>query len=100
MSSQYRQFVKILEKWPLDKTKHGRDIGKHLRSLLPELQQPNFENSDHIAKQNNALERLSKNIYFSNYKRSHQSTATGLSANQCNQVLSSEFLQYLKDHKD
>ncbi|XP_055853101.1 ubiquinol-cytochrome-c reductase complex assembly factor 2 [Episyrphus balteatus] len=104
MSSQYRQFLKILEKWPLDKNKQGRDIAEHLRSLLPILQQPDrsttAEQMEHINKQNDALNRLSKNIYFSTYKREHHSTATGLSANQCSQVLSSEFLQYLKEQKD
>lgn len=100
MSQQYRKFIKVLENWPLDKSKHGRDIAKHLRTLLPSLQADNSENNEHFSKQNDALDRLSKNIYFSNYKRSHYSTATGLSANECNQVLSSEFLQYLKDQKD
>lgn len=100
MSQQYQKFVKVLEKWPLDKSKHGRDIAKHLRSLLPALQDTDADRNEHLSKQNYALERLAKNTYFANYKRTHYSTATGLSANQCSQVLSSEFLQYLKDQKD
>ena len=32
--SSYRSFVRILERWPVDKNKQGKDIGEGLRQLF------------------------------------------------------------------
>ena len=32
--SAYRNFVRVLEKWPLDKNKQGKDLGENLRVLF------------------------------------------------------------------
>ena len=32
--NSYRGFVRILEKWPVDKNKQGKDIGEGLRQLF------------------------------------------------------------------
>lgn len=45
-------------------------------------------------KQFDALERISKNIHFNKYPRTRQSTATGLTSDQCNILLSEESLKY------
>lgn len=48
----------------------------------------------------NSLKRLSDNHYYDNNRRTFQSSATGLDAEQCNSVLSDEFLDYLKEDND
>ena len=32
--NSYRSFVRILERWPVDKNKQGKDIGEALRQLF------------------------------------------------------------------
>lgn len=121
MSVQYKRFLKLLEKWPIDKTKSGRlayyrsicfnickyfltfsDLGEHLREQLKTtLRATNktIQSDDILNKQFAALERISNNAYAIKYQRVHSATATGLSGEQCNQVLSSEFLEYLNEDK-
>lgn len=100
MSAQYTRFLKVLEKWPAEKTKVGRDLGEQIRKHMKNLTNPaslTSEAAEKITKQIDSLERLSNNTYGRKYQRIYDSTATGLSAQQCNQVLSSEFLQYLNE---
>ncbi|XP_064549654.1 ubiquinol-cytochrome-c reductase complex assembly factor 2 isoform X2 [Drosophila montana] len=100
MSAQYQRFIKVLEKWPAEKTKVGRDLGEQIRKQVTKLTDAsshNIETTAQLTKQIDALERISNNIYAKKYPRRYESTATGLTAAQCSQVLSSEFLQYLND---
>ncbi|XP_073842551.1 pug C-1-tetrahydrofolate synthase, cytoplasmic isoform X5 [Musca autumnalis] len=100
MSAQYQRFLKVLEKWPADKSKVGRDLGEQIRKQVTKLSNPAALTADataRIDKQIDSIERLANNTYGRKYKRVYDSTATGLSAQQCNQVLSSEFLQYLNE---
>ncbi|XP_075145799.1 pug C-1-tetrahydrofolate synthase, cytoplasmic isoform X3 [Haematobia irritans] len=101
MSAQYQRFLKVLEKWPADKSKVGRDLGeqirKHIANSLANPAALTTETTAKITKQIDSIERLANNTYGRKYQRIYDSTATGLSAQQCNQVLSSEFLQYLNE---
>lgn len=100
MSSQYQRFLKVLEKWPVDKTKPNRDLGEQIRKHINILTNPaslTTEETNKITTKIDSLERLANNIYGKKYVRLRDSTATGLSAEQCRQVLSSEFLQYLNE---
>ncbi|XP_060650358.1 ubiquinol-cytochrome-c reductase complex assembly factor 2 [Drosophila nasuta] len=101
MSAQYQRFLKVLEKWPAEKTKIGRDLGEQIRKKVTKLTGSeaslSSEASADLTRQIDALERLSNNVYAKKYPRQYDSTATGLTAAQCSQVLSSEFLQYLND---
>jgi len=104
MSLQYQRFLKVIEKWPAEKSKIGRDLGEQIRKLAKHFATPSTNNTSNEANEKfnlqiDALERLSNNIYGKKYPRVRTSTATGLTAEQCNQVLSSEFLQYLNDDK-
>lgn len=77
-----------------------RDLGEHIRKHIKSLTNPaslTSEATTAITIQIDSLERLANNVYGKQYKRIHNSSATGLSVEQCNQVLSSEFLQYLKE---
>lgn len=77
-----------------------RDLGEQIRKHLSKLTSDASLSSEAAARLNkeiDALERLSNNVYVKQYPRRYDSTATGLTAAQCSQVLSSEFLQYLND---
>lgn len=75
----------------------GEQIRKHVTKLVSADANLSSEATAQLNKQLDALERLSENVYAKQYPRRYESTATGLTAAQCSQVLSSEFLQYLND---
>ncbi|XP_037028002.1 ubiquinol-cytochrome-c reductase complex assembly factor 2 [Bradysia coprophila] len=97
MSVQYNRFLKLLERWPVDKTKAGRDLGAHLREHLLKTtlgsSTINTIDSEDLDKQFEALERLSRSVYAEKYQRQHSSTASGLTPPQCSQILSNDFLK-------
>ncbi|XP_043946898.1 ubiquinol-cytochrome-c reductase complex assembly factor 2 isoform X3 [Drosophila biarmipes] len=98
MSAQYQRFLKVLEKWPAEKSKVGRDLGEQIRKQVTKLTSlEDGATEKGLDRQIEALERLCNNVYAKKYPRTYESTATGLTAAQCSQVLSSEFLQYLND---
>ncbi|XP_041674711.1 ubiquinol-cytochrome-c reductase complex assembly factor 2 isoform X3 [Drosophila eugracilis] len=98
MSAQYQRFLKVLEKWPAEKSKVGRDLGEQIRKQVTKLTSLEDGATDkELSRQIDALERLSNNVHAKKYPRIYESTATGLTAAQCSQVLSSEFLQYLNE---
>lgn len=104
MSAPYKRFLQLLEKWPIDKSKAGRDLGEHLRDQLKHTfrtTDKTIHSDDLFQKQYEALERISHSAAAQRYPRKVHptSTATGLSGEQCNQVLSSEFLEYLNEDK-
>jgi len=100
MASQYRNFLKLLEAWPVDKTKTYRDFGLHIRDKV----KANFASGSvssiisekECEKIYNSLKRLCDNHYGELHKRHSKSSASGLTAEQCNSVLSTEFLEYLE----
>ncbi|XP_066589054.1 ubiquinol-cytochrome c reductase complex assembly factor 2 [Prorops nasuta] len=98
MAGNYKNFLKLLESWPLDKSKTGKDLGQHIRDQVKiafskgEISGPN--NQDQCNRYFMSLKRLSSNIYGDTYVRLYTSTASGLSKEQCNLVLSPEMLEY------
>lgn len=101
MAGTYKNFMKLLESWPLDKSKAGSDLGQHIRDQLKiafvkgeAASQPNPEQCDRYY---SSLKRISSNYYGQLYKRSLLSTASGLNREQCNLALTPEMLEYLKE---
>ncbi|XP_058813079.1 ubiquinol-cytochrome-c reductase complex assembly factor 2 [Topomyia yanbarensis] len=98
MSTQYNRFLKLLERWPVDQSKGGRDLGQYLREQLKAvLGAENIiaVNDERLGRQHRALENILNDTHRSAYPRKYNSTATGLTGDQCREVLSSEFLAYL-----
>lgn len=102
MANQYRNFLKLLEKWPIDPTKKkNRDLSLFIRDQL----KINFAggevgsniDEEKCKQQYESLKRISDNYYRNKYLRRSHASATGLTAEQCNSVLSDEFLEYLQD---
>ncbi|XP_055619606.1 ubiquinol-cytochrome-c reductase complex assembly factor 2 [Toxorhynchites rutilus septentrionalis] len=98
MSQHYNRFLKLLERWPLDQSKVGRDLGQYLRDQLKAvLGGSNIiaVNDDRLAQQHRSLENIVNDVHLKAYPRSLNSTATGLTGEQCREVVSSKFLECL-----
>ncbi|CAH1637539.1 unnamed protein product [Spodoptera littoralis] len=108
MTSQYKKFTRLLAKWPVDPTKGERDLGKFIRDKIKaafESSERQNLNSELCKSQYNSLNKIAENHYRNKYKRTHNSTATGLSTEECNRLnravlartLSTKQVQY-RDH--
>lgn len=78
------------------------DLGQYLRDQLQSvLGATNIlsVNDKKFESQFKSLDNIANDVYLKKYPRSLTSTSTGLTGDQCRQVLSSEFLEYLKDDK-
>lgn len=77
---------------------HSRDLGEFLRKQLKaSLRAGNISsNGDN---QFQALERICNNIHFNNYPRLRQSTATGLTSEQCKILISDQSLKYFAEQQ-
>lgn len=82
MSQNYKRFLAILEKWPVDKTKNNRDLGYFLREKLTNqfsgTKIISTKDQKHVEKQFEALDNLVKNVHLDKYPRKFSSTSTGL----------------------
>ena len=82
MSQNYKRFLAILEKWPVDKTKNNRDLGYFLREKLTNqfsgIKIISTKDQKHVENQFEALENLVKNVHNDAYPRKLSSTSTGL----------------------
>ncbi|XP_069694901.1 ubiquinol-cytochrome c reductase complex assembly factor 2 [Periplaneta americana] len=99
MAKSYKQFLHLLENWPADTTKIGRDLGQHLRQQVKEAFKAgeiNQVNEEECNKVYASLKRLSDNEYGQMYQRKSNSCASGLTADECKALLSTEFLEELK----
>ncbi|XP_012153620.2 ubiquinol-cytochrome-c reductase complex assembly factor 2 [Megachile rotundata] len=97
----YRNYMKLLESWPLDKSKAGSDLGQHIRDQLKiafargETTDPaDRELCDRYYK---SLKRICSNYYGQKYVRTRTSTASGLEREHCNLALSPEMLEYFEE---
>lgn len=96
MAGLYKKYLTLLESWPLDKSKIGKDLGQHIRDQVKlafskaDLNQVDEERCNRYY---NSLQRIASNQHGNSYKRTLSSTASGLTQEQCNIALSPEFLE-------
>lgn len=89
--------MKLLESWPLDNSKPGRVLAQHIRDQLKlafakgEASEVNRMQCDRYYM---SLKRISSNHYGQMYSRTLSSTATGLTKDQCNLLLTPEAQDY------
>ncbi|CAD5111728.1 unnamed protein product [Dimorphilus gyrociliatus] len=100
--SRYKNFLRIIESWPLDKSKTNRDLGELIRKKVSdgfkasgELKHAN--DSSNCDSQLDALERLVKDVHLKSYPRSKNTCATGLTLEECNILVSNEGAQVLSE---
>ena len=97
----YRNYMKLLESWPLDKSKAASDLGQHIRDQL-KIAFARGEATTHVDRElcdryYMSLKRICSNHYGQKYARSHSSTASGLTKDQCNLALRPEMLEYFEE---
>lgn len=94
MSQLYKNYLKLLERWPLEPTKKGRDLAEYLRAEVKE----GFRNGQAIGdvkaceKNYESLKRLADDHYKNQYPRSAQFSSSSLSADSCKILLANENL--------
>ncbi|KAK7078267.1 Ubiquinol-cytochrome-c reductase complex assembly factor 2 [Halocaridina rubra] len=94
--NSYRNFLKLLEKWPLDETKKGRDLGEYIRVRITSAFKQgdsSIVNEEECMRTHSSLDRLASNVYAIRYPRALRSSSTGLSLDQCREVNSTEFME-------
>lgn len=95
---RYRNFLRLCEEWPLDKSKAGRDLGAVVRQKIAEAFKQG-ETSDIDTKEcdriYNSLRKINSNHYKHRYNRSQNMGCTGLTLEQCRTVLSNEGVEVL-----
>lgn len=98
MAGNYKNFMKLLESWPLDKSKSGRDLSQHIRDQLKiafaKGDATNQADLEQCNRYYSSLKRISSNHYGQLYRRSLLSTASGLNKEYCNLALSPEMSEY------
>merc|ERR1711915_561204 len=92
----YNSFVKILEKWPVDKTKPGKDLGEALRLLFSKTfpsGSSSAVNEKIVNKQISDLDALISNKTLNSHPRTSKSTFTGLDLETLSQITSGQVLK-------
>ncbi|RZC40781.1 ubiquinol-cytochrome-c reductase complex assembly factor 2 [Asbolus verrucosus] len=94
------RFLQLLEKWPIEESKVGRDLGQFLRNKINKTCKENYNFQTtywYWERQYLAVQTLVNNEHKNKYPRVLTSSATGLTAEQCNKALSNEFLETLQE---
>lgn len=101
--ARYKNFMKIIERWPLDKTKINRDLGELIRKRVSdgftttgELKHAN--DSSYCDSQLDALQRLVKDVHLKSYPRTKNACATGLTLEECSILVSNEAAEALREN--
>lgn len=123
MSASYKKVLKLLEKWPIDQTKPTRyvdhhlfsnyphksdwfhffsyrDLGKYLRDQLKTqlgTESVARVNELYLGSQFEALDRICNNVHCERYKRKLTSTATGVSQEAANLIISDYGLEFVAE---
>ncbi|KAK9883873.1 hypothetical protein WA026_004813 [Henosepilachna vigintioctopunctata] len=94
----FKRILDVLDKWPVDKARTGRDLGEFLRKNVNKAYMTNqFEaNIKYWDKQYLFIQKLVNNEVANKYPRLISSSATGLTREQCEIALSNDFLEELK----
>jgi len=94
-TKSYTRFVKILEKWPLDPNKKGKDIGEALRLLFSQsfpLGSSSVVNEKVMNKKLDALESLLANESLKRFPRESTANFTLLDQETLSGITSTEFM--------
>jgi len=98
----YRNFVRVLEKWPLDKNKQGKDLGENLRVLFSKtfpsgsssvVNEKVINNQSVIScRQISALDSLISNKSLKAHPRELKNTFTGLDLETLSKITTTEMM--------
>ncbi|KAK2180559.1 hypothetical protein NP493_438g02023 [Ridgeia piscesae] len=96
--SRYKKFLRLCEEWPLDKTKTGRDLGAFIRKQVADaFKQGESSNIDpqQCDKVYESLMKVKTNYYKKMYPRAPEKGCSGLTAEECNVMVSNEARKFL-----
>ena len=100
-AARYRQFLKLLEQWPVDKNKVGMDLGVYIRERVAlgfrhgeTSQIPNIDECD---RNYDALQKINSNKYKNMYPRLKSGNASGCSLEECRVMTSTEAVNLLRE---
>ena len=100
MGSMYRQFVRLLDSWPLDVNKQGRDLAVYLRERVGHAfhqgEATRMLNPQECDRALKALNRINSNMYRDMYPRLRKSTANGLEIEELRQITSTEIINTVR----
>ncbi|XP_047740759.1 ubiquinol-cytochrome-c reductase complex assembly factor 2-like [Hyalella azteca] len=101
--SSYHRFVELLKLWPVDKTKiGGRDLGEYIQHRISKTFVQGVATSVDEEKCSaivSSLTRLAKDTHKNKFPRTRESSALGLTKEECSGLLSNEFLALLHDRE-
>lgn len=95
--------MKLIESWPLDKSKTGSDLGQHIRDQV-KIAFSKGEGTNQIDpilcdRYYASLTKLASNHYGKIYARVFSNSASGLNREQCNMALSPEMQEYFQEEE-
>ncbi|KAG8189655.1 hypothetical protein JTE90_018504 [Oedothorax gibbosus] len=99
----YKSYLRLCEKWGVDSAKKGRDLGEFIRQQVgKEFSQggsTNIQNLKECEQKLASLNRLANNQYGDKYRWTKPVTASTLSLEECQRVLSTAGLQEINENK-
>jgi len=98
-ASRYRKFLKLCEMWPVDASKTDRDLGLYIRRRIAEGFQQGEATEIDVAECDriyNSLYRIASNHFRRSYPRLQDNNFSGMNAEDCRIVNSTEGLEKLQ----
>ena len=99
-AARYRQFLRLLDSWPLDVEKSGRDLGVYLRERIAygfrQGEASRIENPEQCDKTLNALVRINSNKYKNMYPRLKESSSNGLTIEEIKAITSTQCINMFR----
>ena len=100
MGTRYKQFVRLLDNWPLDLDKQGRDLAVYLRERVGHAfrqgEATRISNPQECDRTLKALNGISSNMYRDMYPRLRKGTANGMATEQLRQITSTEWINIFR----
>ncbi|XP_062521046.1 ubiquinol-cytochrome c reductase complex assembly factor 2-like [Corticium candelabrum] len=90
MASTLQKLQRLSARWPVDKTKQGRDLGEYIRNQVNSLRESNSKDSKELERAYQALKLIHSNHFRNKYPRLKEIAFTGTLAKENPWLLSNE----------
>ena len=99
-AARYRQFLRLIQEWPVDEMKAGRDLGALIRQRVADgFKQGESSVIDEVQcqKKYESLVRLNSNQHKNAYPRAKDTTASGVSVEECQVMTATDTLKFFNE---